>query len=425
MAKSRKSKQAKKVVKALSKLNPIVLVIVIVLVLSIAFGTYMYQTNDEFRGFVDVNIFGQAPEDDGGDGGTTDGGTTDGGSTGGGTTDGEISDALYISLIDVGNKYNGDCVYIRIGTTDILVDSAGKYDKVTSNDNIENYLNSQMQDELLDYVIVTHADADHIGGFAGDASASGASSLFQRFKCGTIIDFPKSNSTTDTYDRYKANRDAEVRDDGAVHYTALECYNNLNGASRTYDLGSGATLEILYNYYYEHNSHDENNYSVCFRILHGDRQFLFTGDLELDGEEKFSTYYSNLGQVDFFKAGHHGSATSTNSVLLQVIKPKIVGICCVAGRNEFGSDPENIFPTESTIHRIAQYTTQVYVTACYVDDAYAPLNGTIMVISETSGVRVDCSVSDEILAKSDWFKDTVTDPTTSKTCPDEWLEYLS
>lgn len=395
---SKSSRQAKQVVKAISRANPIVLIIVIVLVLSIAFGTYMYQTDDKFRDFVDVNIFGKEPTPDIGE------------------------DALSISIIDVGNKYNSDCIYIKVGDTDILVDGAGKFDKKTSNDNIENYVKSKMTDTLLDYVIVTHADADHIGGFAGDSTAT---SLFERFKCGTIIDFPRTNKDNATYDRYIANRDAEVRDDGAVHYNALQCYLNQNGASSTYDLSNGATLEILYNYYYENYSSDENNYSVCFRILHGDKQFLFTGDLEEDGEIKFATRYADIGQVDFFKAGHHGSKTSNNIQLLEVIRPKIVGISCVAGHNEFNSALANIFPTETAIHNIAKYTSEVYVTACYVDDAYAPLNGTIVVVSDKDGVRVDCVESDEILARSEWFRDTVSDTTTGKTCPTEWLDLMS
>ncbi|MBO5925498.1 MAG: hypothetical protein J6Q52_04510 [Clostridia bacterium] len=396
--KNQRSKQAKKAVKALSKLNPVVLVIVLVLVISIAFGTYMYETNGDFRDFVDVNIFGKEPTADIGD------------------------EALTISLIDVGNKYNSDCVYIKVGSTDILVDSAGKFDKKTSNDNIEAYLKSKMTDTLLDYVIVTHADADHIGGFAGDATVT---SLFERFKCGTIIDFPRTNKDTATYDRYIENRDAEVRDDGAVHYTALQCYLGQDGASPTYDLSNGATLEILYNYYYENNSSNENNYSVCFRIKHGDKQFLFTGDLEEEGEFKFATKYADIGQVDFFKAGHHGSKTSNNIELLEVIRPKIVGISCVAGHNEFDSAPENIFPTQTAIHNIAKYTQEVYVTACYVDEEYAPLNGTIVVISDQEGVRVDCVVSDDVLARSEWFRDTVSDSTTQKTCPTEWLDLMS
>ena len=44
-------------------------------------------------------------------------------------------------------------------------------------------------------------------------------------------------------------------------------------------------LEILYNYYYENKTSDENNYSVCFMLRRGEEQFLFTGDLEEKGEE--------------------------------------------------------------------------------------------------------------------------------------------
>ena len=39
-------------------------------------------------------------------------------------------------------------------------------------------------------------------------------------------------------------------------------------------------------YYYDHETTDENNNSVCFLINQGDRHFLFTGDLEKEGEAR-------------------------------------------------------------------------------------------------------------------------------------------
>ena len=57
-----------------------------------------------------------------------------------------------------------------------------------------------------------------------------------------------TDKTTKTYNRYCLERDAEVQN-GAKHYTALECYNNQNGAKREYELSSDGSIkmEILYN----------------------------------------------------------------------------------------------------------------------------------------------------------------------------------
>ena len=98
---------------------------------------------------------------------------------------------------------------------------------------------------------------------------------------------------------------------GAVHYTALQCWNQTDGAQRVYEVSDGVEMEILYNYYYENESKDENNYSVCLMFNQGDKHFLFTGDLEEDGEEQL-VVYNQLPKVELFKAGHHGSKTSSN-----------------------------------------------------------------------------------------------------------------
>ena len=87
----------------------------------------------------------------------------------------------------------------------------------------------------------------------------------------------------------------------------------------------------------------------------GDKHFLFTGDLEEDGE--ISLVESNeLPKVELFKAGHHGSKTSSNDVLLKVIEPEIVCVCCCAGSVEYTQNFENTFPTQAMIDRVSLYT---------------------------------------------------------------------
>ena len=57
---------------------------------------------------------------------------------------------------------------------------------------------------------------------------------------------------------------------------------------------------------------------------------MFTGDLELEGEEHMAAYYDGsteektLPHVAVLKAGHHGSKTSTNDCLLEKITPDIL-----------------------------------------------------------------------------------------------------
>lgn len=334
---------------------------------------------------------------------------------------GEIS----FHFMTLGNSYAGDCIYIKAGDNDILIDAGSRANSV---DDIQAYLKNYVTDGKLEYVIVTHADQDHIAGFAASKG------IFDLYECETIIDFPLTNKseTTDSggtslYGNYKKKRDAEVAE-GAKHFTALECYKeSKEGAQREYELSDDGNIkmEILYNYYYENKASDENNYSVCVQFYHGSRRFLFTGDLEKDGEE-YLVKNNNLSQVELFKAGHHGSKTSSNDCLLKVIKPKISVVCCCAGSVEYTQELKNTFPTQEYIDRIAPYTDKVFVPV-YIETTWVPeknkhvnadnyglLNGNIQVISDAeNGVYVECSNNDTLLKDTDWFKN-------NRTCPDAW-----
>lgn len=333
---------------------------------------------------------------------------------------------LSIHFLELGNGYSGDCIYIKAGDADVLVDAGSRTNSVNT---IRNYVNEYCLDGVLEYVIVTHADRDHIACFAGDKSNK---SIFELYKCKTIIDFSLTNKvgdkSTDIYERYIEMRDKEVSEDGAKHYTALDCWKETGDAKKSYELSPGVTLEILYNYYYENKSSDENNYSVCFLLKHGDRNFLFTGDLEEDGESRLVDN-NDLPEVDLFKAGHHGSKTSSNEKLLEVIKPKIVCVCCCAGSVEYlTTKPQNLsntFPTQDFIDRIAPYTDKVYVTTTidavyseteekYKDSGeYKLLNGNIAISSGKKGITVKCSNNDILLKDTEWFK-------ANRVCPDAW-----
>ena len=315
---------------------------------------------------------------------------------------------LTFHFMELGNDSAGDSIYIKAGDADILIDAGSTR---SSTDTTAAYMEEYVADGTLEYVIVTHADSDHIAGFAGDSDSP---SMFDRFECETIIGFPRTNKNTNVYRDYVAQRDEAVAE-GAVYYTALECWNGENGAQRTYALSDGIEMHILYNYFYEHDSSDENNYSVCVLFSQGDRNFLFTGDLEQEGEE-YLVQYNDLPEVELYKAGHHGSKTSSNDCLLEVIRPKIVCVCCCAGTDEYTDTKENQFPTQAMIDRVAPYTDAVYVVSQVADNevGYAPMNGNIRVISSADGVRVESSAGEGgaavKLKDTAWFLENRTMP---------------
>lgn len=322
---------------------------------------------------------------------------------------------LSIHFLELGNKYTGDCTFIQTAEADILIDCGSKSNSIST---VSNYLNQYVTDGVLEYVIVTHAHQDHYAGFA---TSTKIDSIFDLYECETIIDFSMTNQkeTSTMYSNYQRELSDEIAK-GAKHYTALECVNNENGATDVFEIGDGITLQILDSFYYTNKSSTENNYSVCCMISQDvgngeSKNFLFTGDLEADGEE-YLVEMNELPKVELYKAGHHGSKTSSTTTLLSVIQPEVVCVCCCAGSSEYTKVAENQFPTQEFVDRIAPYTDQVFVTTLCVDYAnneFTSFNGNIVYLSKADEYAVVCSNNNTILKNSDWFKN-------NRTCPDVW-----
>ncbi len=336
-----------------------------------------------------------------------------------------ISGDLSIHFLQLGNKYTGDSVYIKCGENDILIDAGSRNDSAST---IISYVDKYVIDNTLEYVIATHGHEDHISAFYSEAGRVG---IFDYYKVENIIDFPLTNSTATertVVGKYYEAREQEIAD-GANHWTALECYNNENGASRIIQLSNDVELEILYNYYYENTqSSGENDYSVCVMINQGDNHYLFTGDLEERGEERLVEYYAEnhggLPHCVLYKAGHHGSKTSSCPMLMETITPEYVFVCCCAGTSEYTDTSENQFPTQEFIDNVAPYTDNVYVTSMvdnYVDKSdfsslgtVKPMNGNIVFIVSGNTIKLEFSDSDLKLKDTDWFKN-------NRICPSAWL----
>ncbi len=296
--------------------------------------------------------------------------------------------------------YNGDSIYIKAGENDILIDAGPS---ASSASNIKNVINKHCEDGKLEYVIATHAHADHIPGFYGTSSAPG---IFKSYEIGTIIDFPKTNSTTVTYSNYLSSRDEAVSK-GATHYTALDCWNETSGASKIYTLGEGLSMEILYQKYYENSTSNENNYSVCLLFKQGEKKMLFTGDLEDDGITSLLEK-NDIDKVDLYKGGHHGSFNANPDSLLSVIQPETICTCCVAGSTQYTTKADHTMPYQETIDVWSRYTDDVYLTNWATStqpNTGGELNGTINVNYAKTGVKTVSGSNNSLKLKdTDWIK---------------------
>lgn len=346
----------------------------------------------------------------------------DGGDGGGSVAAGnvtEISEAdLSVHFLELGNANAGDCTLIKCGNTEILIDAGSKRN---STETVKNYINKYCTDGKIEYVVATHAHEDHIAALVGESGKNNG--VLYSYEIGTVIQFSGHNTTSGIYNDY-VSAVAYAESQGAYVFTASQCWNNADGAQRTYyiDGESKISFNILYQKYYDEKASTENNYSVCTLLTQEisaeeKYSYLFTGDLEKAGEE--SLVKSNaLPRCKLYKGGHHGSSTSSNDVLLNVIKPENIAICTCAGTYEYAKKPSaenpessaklNTFPTQEALDRMAKWTEKIYVTSLgilredYSTEKQVSMNGDI-VFYYKGELKLYCSDNSTVLKDTDWF----------------------
>ena len=315
---------------------------------------------------------------------------------------------LSIHFLELGNKYTGDCTLIKCGDTEVLIDAGSRGDSAVT---IKNYLDKYCTDGVLEYVIATHAHRDHISGFVGNNAGETKTGILYQYEIGTLIQFARTGATTEIYENYRtAVEYAESR--GTAVYTADKCWYEKDGAKRQYYLDGDKkiSMNILYNYYYENDTKDENDYSVCMLLTQQTEEktynYLFTGDLEEKGEE-YLVQKNELPEVELFKGGHHGSYTASSDKLLKVIKPKNIAVCCCCGTTEFNPKEGHEFPAQEFIDRASKYTENIYCTTLILDyknNEFTSMNGNIIFYSYNGELQVKCSNNDIVLKDTEWFK---------------------
>lgn len=340
-----------------------------------------------------------------------------------------IDGDLQFHFLELGNQFTGDCTYIKAGELDILIDAGSRSG---SAETIQSYVNQYCSDGKLEYVISTHAHQDHIAGFVGNkknkdnktpTNFKGESvertGIFYYYQIDNLIEFSRTDVTSALYENYKQARDTNIKAESI--FTADKV------AKTTYTLTSTISMTILDNYFYYNKSNDENNYSVCVMFSQTNEDntnnYILTGDLEKAGEE-YLVKMNTLPKVKLYKGGHHGSPTSSNDCLLNVIQPQICAVCCCAGSDEYTKNLDNQFPSQDFINRISKWTDKVFVTTVINNDPnsivkYQSLNGNIIISSYGKVVNISCSNNNTILRESSWFNSLREDNTPMRIWPDE------
>lgn len=252
----------------------------------------------------------------------------------------ESLEPLTVHYLNVGQ---GDCTLITQGDHSMLID-AGANDQGTK---IQHYLDT-LDIQTLDYVILTHPDADHIGS---------ADVILYKYDCENIL-MPDMTADTKVYDDVMQT----LKEKG---YTSS---SPTVGDSCSLGNASFTILSPAGDY------ENTNDNSIVIHLTHGDISFLFTGDAEYEAESAMISSGQPI-HADVLKVGHHGSSSSTSEAFLKAVNPFFAVISCGLG-NDYGH------PHRETLTLLEQAKIPVYRT----DE-----QGTITVTSD--GVSLDWKIS--------------------------------
>lgn len=257
--------------------------------------------------------------------------------------DGYSQEPLEVHYIDVGQ---GSATLLKSGRHAMLIDT-GDSDQGTK---IQLYLTKQGV-ENLDYLVLTHPDADHIGGAPVIITKFGIGQLF-------LSNYEKDKKTTQ-----------KVRD--AMQYkglTASDCQ-----VGDTFALGN-ASFTILGP---AKEYADSNNASIALMVQNGNNRFLFTGDCEAEAEADLIASGADLS-ADVYLAGHHGSDTASSQAFMDAVSPMYAVISCGEG-NSYGH------PHAEVLNRFRSMGIQVFRT----DE-----QGSVIAESDGTGITWNCAPSE-------------------------------
>jgi competence protein ComEC len=259
------------------------------------------------------------------------------------------SNELVLHFLSVGQ---GDAIVIRTPRGSwILVDGGPRTAGFDAGRRVVLPFLRQRGVRQLAAVVVTHGDADHLGGVPA---------VVTEMTPELVLD-PGQPFGTELYREYLATLD------------------RVGGSWRAARAGDvieidSIRLEVLHPRRDWISTHlDPNDNSVVLRLEHGCFTAVLTGDIEWPAE---SLLIPVMSESDLLKVGHHGASAGTTDAWLDVLTPSVAVIS--VGRNRYGH------PAFSTLDRLLAHGTMVFRT----DDG-----GTVTVRSDGRYFQIEQGVS--------------------------------
>lgn len=189
--------------------------------------------------------------------------------------------------------------------------------------------------DRLDALVLTHADADHIGG---------AQAVLEAVRVGRLVHSGQAGET-------------------ALWASVLRTADSLGvevetlTAGDTLALDPSVRLRVLGPSPALVTSSEPNGASIVLLAEYGRTRWLLTGDVEVAGESALVSHYAPLLDADVVKVGHHGSRTSSTPALVEAVGDPAFAVVSVARRNRYG------LPNAEPLARWERTGAQVLLTS--------------------------------------------------------------
>ncbi|MDI6767544.1 MAG: DNA internalization-related competence protein ComEC/Rec2 [Bacteroidota bacterium] len=243
---------------------------------------------------------------------------------------------LRVTFLDVGQ---GDAIYLEFPDGRTMIVDAGP--KTFSTDAGTRFLVPFLKSKgikKLDALLVTHPDADHLGGVP---------TILRNIKVDEVFEsgIPCQSSLCEEYyhlidsleiERFIISGGVRIEDSNDIRIYVLHPTGEFIPEKTKTSLGS-------------------NNQSLVLKVVYGKTSILLTGDTEWEAESFMVRAFGDFLKSNVLKVAHHGSNSGTSAAYLKTIQP-IKAVISVGAKNRYNH------PSPEVLQRIRDVGSEYYRT---------------------------------------------------------------
>lgn len=237
----------------------------------------------------------------------------------------------FVVFCDVGQ---GDSVYIRVESVDILIDAGPSKE-------ILNCLGNNMPfwDKEIEIAILSHPQKDHFGGYLY---------VIPRYK----IDYFLMPAVEGEANSFKKLEELLEKENVEIIFPTAEDKIKIKSVNLLFFWPTKEFINSL-------PKKDLNEYSLVFKIEFKKTSILFTGDISKNVQDRLSQWAKNnsehIFKTDIIKIPHHGSIKNLSQEFIKLANPSLA-LISVGKNNPYGH------PSKETLNFLKALNIQIWRT---------------------------------------------------------------